>query len=99
MVADAGFTVTAATGTTVTVMAAVPLLPSLVAVMVAEPAPAAVTRPLLLTVATAGLLLAHVTTRPVRGLPAASFGTAESCPVAPTKRLAEAGVPGTAAMG
>src|SRR5258705_121532 len=53
-------------------MAAVPLLPSLVAVIVAEPAATAVSNPLLLTVATLVLLLDQVTTRPVRALPAES---------------------------
>src|SRR5207253_491957 len=44
--ADVGATVTVATGTFVTVMVAVPLFPSLVAVIVAEPLPAPVARPL-----------------------------------------------------
>src|SRR2546425_5944566 len=50
----------------VTVIAAVPLCPSLVAVIVADPAPVPLTSPLPLTVATAVLLLPHVTTRPGR---------------------------------
>src|SRR5205814_10454990 len=62
--AAVGATVTVATGTFVTVMVAVPLFPSLVAVIVAEPLPAPVARPLPPTV-TAELLLAHVTVRPV----------------------------------
>src|SRR5262245_64395322 len=49
--ADAGEIVTDATGTTVTVIALVPLLPSLVAVIVAEPTAIAVTTPLADTVA------------------------------------------------
>src|SRR2546422_11600180 len=53
----------------VTLMAAVPLCPSLVAVIVADPAPAPLTSPLPLTVATAVLLLPHVTTRPGRAVP------------------------------
>src|SRR5207245_6341304 len=52
----AGATVTEATGTTVTVTLALPLWPSLVAVIVAEPATFAVTSPLLETVATDVLL-------------------------------------------
>src|ERR1041384_1382652 len=81
--ADAGATVTDATGTKVTVIVAVPLLPSLVAVMVAEPAAAPVTSPLLVTLATDVLLLAQLTAR-ASGLPFASFGVALSCTVAPT---------------
>src|SRR5947209_13105623 len=61
-----GLTVTEATGTLVTVMADVPLCPSLVAVIVAEPAATPVTNPLADTVAAAALLVAHVTARPVR---------------------------------
>src|SRR6266566_1612822 len=99
MVADAGLTVTAATGTIVTVVTAVPLLPSLVAVIVAEPAATPVTKPLLVTVATAGLLLAQVTTRPASELPAESFVTAESCCVAPTAMLADVGLTVTEATG
>jgi len=75
--ADAGLTVTEATGTSATVIAAVPLWPSLVAVIVAEPVTTAVTRPLASTVATAVLLLDHVTTRPVSVLPVESLVTAE----------------------
>src|SRR6266571_5325082 len=83
MVAEAGVTVTDATGTFVTVIAAVPLLPSLVAVIVAGPAALPVTTPLALTVATAVLLLAQVTVRPLSGFPLASFGVAVSCTVWP----------------
>jgi len=97
--AVAGLTVTDATGTLVTVIAAVALLPSLVAVMVAEPAPAPVTNPLPLTVAAAGLLDAHVTTRPVSAAPLASCGVAVSCTVWPTCRLAVAGLTVTDATG
>src|SRR5256885_11690278 len=57
----AGVTSTDATGTPDTVIAAVPLLPSLVAVMVAEPTAMPLTRPAPLTVATAGLPLPQVT--------------------------------------
>src|ERR1700719_4569119 len=63
----AGVTATDATGTTATVIADVPLCPSLVAVIVAAPTATAVTRPLALTVAAAGVLEAHVTTRPLNG--------------------------------
>ena len=97
--ADAGLTVTDATGTLVTVMADVPICPSLVAVIVAEPAAAPVTRPLLLTVATAPLLVVQLTARPDSGLPLASLGVAVSCVVRPVDRLADAGVTLTDATG
>src|SRR5207302_9575902 len=82
--AGAGLTVTDATGTLVTVRADVPLCPSLVAVIVAEPAATPVTRPLTDTVATAALLVAHVTARPVRAVPLESSGVAVNWVVAPT---------------
>src|SRR5438094_871326 len=72
--AEAGVTVTEATGAGggagVTVIAAVPLCPSLVAVIAAEPAAAPLTRPLLSSVATAVLLLDHVLLRPASRFPA-----------------------------
>src|SRR5438445_9945236 len=83
----------------VTVTADVPLLPSDVAVMVAEPAATPVTSPLPFTVATAVLLLAQVTTRPDNGLPFASFGVAVSCTVPPCCTLAVGGVTATEATG
>src|SRR5439155_1241822 len=89
--AVAGATATEATGTGVTVTAALPALPSLVAVVVAVPTTPLVTSPLLLTVATLGLPLVHVTVRPVRAPPAESCGVAVSCTVCPTRMLA---VPG-----
>src|SRR6266480_2075608 len=79
--AAVGDTVTVATGAAVTVMAAVPLCPSLVAVIVAPPATRAVTNPWPFTVATVVLLLAHVTVRPGSVFPFASFGVAVSCTV------------------
>src|SRR5439155_25859079 len=83
-----------------TVTAAVPLWPSLVAVMVTGP-PAAtpVTSPLPLTVATAALLVAHMTVRPVSTLPLASFVVAMSCTVCPTGTVAVAGITATEATG
>ncbi len=95
--AAAGLTVTLATGTLVTVMVAEPLFPSLVAVIVAEPAATPVTKPLALTVATAGLLVAQVTARPLRAVPFESFGVAVNWAVALTVRLA--GFTVTAATG
>src|SRR5947207_448722 len=97
--AVAGATSTDATATSVTVIAAVPLLPSLVAVIVAVPTACAVTSPLALTVATAWLLLAQVTTRPDSGVPFASFGVAVSWTVAPMSTLAVAGLTLTVATG
>src|SRR5438105_13211786 len=76
----------------VTVMVAVPLCPSLVAVIVAVPAALPVTNPLVLTVATLASLEAHVTVRPGSGLPLASCGVAVSCTVHPTCTLAVGGV-------
>jgi len=84
MLGALGATVTDATGIVVTVTAAEPLLPSLVAVIVAEPPAFPVTSPLELTDATALLLEDQVTTRPVSGVPLASLGVALSCTVCPT---------------
>src|SRR5437773_8616427 len=97
--AIAGLTVTEATGTLVTVMADVPLCPSLVAVIVAEPAATPVTNPLAETVAAAALLVAQVTTRPLRAVPFASFGVAVNWVVAPTVTPAAVGLIVTEATG
>ena len=84
----------------VTVMAAEPLLPSLVAVTVTgPPAPLPVTRPVASTVAIVAALVAQVTVRPVRGLPAASCGVAVSWTVSPGCVVADAGVTPTEATG
>jgi len=91
-VAVGGLTVTDATGTLVDVMAAVPFALSHAAVMMAAPAASAVTSPVPFTVATPALLIVHVTTRPVKTFPFASFGVAVSCAVCPTSILAVAGV-------
>jgi hypothetical protein len=56
-------------GAAVTVIADVPDLPELVAVMVAEPAATPVTTPLEFTVAAAGVLVVHVTVWPVISAP------------------------------
>src|SRR6266404_6454904 len=97
--ADAGLSVTEATATFVTVAAAVPLCPSLVAVIVTAPTPSPVTSPVPLTAATPGALLDQVRTRPLSGLPRASFGVAVSCTVAPTTKLTIAGATVTEATG
>lgn len=52
-----------------TVIADVPDLPELVAVIVAEPAATPVTTPLAFTVAAAGVLEVHVIVCPLMGLP------------------------------
>src|SRR5437867_644751 len=89
-----GLTVTDATGTFATVTLAVPLCPSLVAVIVAAPTATPLTSPETDTVAIAAFALAHVTTRPVSALPAASFGVALSCCVEPTAMVADSGLTG-----
>src|SRR5437899_437121 len=100
MLAVGGVTATVATGMGVTVTAAEPLLPSLVAVTVTgPPAPLPVTRPLASTLAMVASLLSQVTVRPVSGLPFASLGVAVSCTVAPTTMLAVGGVTATVATG
>src|SRR3989442_103905 len=90
--AGAGVTVTDATGAggggAVTVIAAVPLFPSLVAVSVAAPTATPVACPVPFTVATAGVLLDHVTVRPPTGLPKASRVIAKYCAVCPTPIVA-----------
>src|SRR5216683_632743 len=83
----------------VTVMPAVPFGPSLVAVIVAEPAATPVTKPAPLTVATPALLVAQVIARPVNGVPLASLGVAVNCTVCPTWMLALAGLTVTDATG
>src|SRR6266446_1416863 len=98
-VAGVGLTTTVVTGTSVSVTAALPAFPSLVAVLVAVPAATPFTSPLLLTVAILVLLLAHVTVRPVSALPPESFGVAMSCTVCPTWGLAVAGETATEATG
>src|SRR5437667_397959 len=97
--AVAGLTLTVATGTLVTLMLEVPLFASLVAVIVAEPTAPPVSRPLPLTVATAAAELVHVTVRPVRVLPLASFSVAVSGSVAFVKMVADVGVTVTEATG
>jgi len=66
----------ATTAGAVTVTLAEPDLPSLVALIVEDPAATAVTTPLEATVAAAVLELDHVMARPVSTLPAESFVTA-----------------------
>jgi len=67
---------TGAPGVTVTVDD--PPFPSLVAVIDAVPGTFPVTRPFASTVAIAGAFVDHVTGRPVRATPLASFGVADN---------------------
>ena len=97
--AVAGLTATEATRTFETEMEAVPLRPSLTALMVVEPAATLVTSPLPFTNPTLELLLAHVTVRPVNTFPAESKVVAASCAVCPTSTLADAGLIVTAETG
>jgi hypothetical protein len=97
-----GETVTDATGAgagAVTVTGSVPLLVSLDAVIIALPAALAVTIPDAETVLMALLLELQAIARPVNTLLLASRVTADSCIVAPTKRLGETGATETDATG
>src|ERR1019366_9134556 len=98
-VAVAGVTVTVANGIGLTVMVAVPVFVSLVAVIVAVPRATAVTSPLALTVALVASDVPHVTVRPESVLPLASSVAAVSCCVAPMTNVAVAGVTVTVATG
>ena len=92
-----GASVTEETGTSVTVIVDVPLLPPLEAVIVAEPGATALTRPVAETVAVAGALEDHVTVRPVSTLPPASRRVAVSCDLLPTRKVAVLGATETEA--
>jgi hypothetical protein len=95
----AGDKLTLPTGEGATVNAAVPLLPSLVAVMVLVPGDTAVTAPTADTVATSGLLELQVTTRPVRTLPFGSRTTAVAVSDWPTVRIVALGWTSTVPTG
>ena len=86
-----GETETLATGTGLTVMAAVPVTPSDVAEIVAVPRATAVATPDASTVTVPFALEDHVTTLPERALPAASLGVADRVRVVPTMTSAVAG--------
>src|ERR1041385_9300737 len=79
-----GWTVTEPTATLVTLIAAEPLFPSLVAVIVVVPCATAVRRPCALIVATPVLELDQVTVRPLRVAPHASVSVAAICVDWPT---------------
>jgi hypothetical protein len=83
-IAVGGLTVTEATDTGTTVIEAFPDTASLVAIIIADPLPTAVTSPNGVTVATALFALLHVTTRPVRILLEESRGVAVAWLVWPT---------------
>src|SRR6188472_2045899 len=90
---------TAAGGGAVTVTVAVPVFPSLVAVIVAVPTATAVTVPLGATVATAVLLDVHETARSVNTLFAASRTVAVRFPVCPVCNGSVPGATVTVATG
>src|SRR5436309_2324359 len=75
-----------------TVIAAVSLTPSLVAVTAATPSPIPLTIPFPSTVATAALSLAQVIGRPASILPFASRTTADNCTLPGASSATESGV-------
>src|SRR5213595_1353803 len=83
----------------VTVIAAVPVFPSLVARIVVEPAATPVRRPVEFTVATWLESDDQVIVRPVRMVPAESRVVAVRCSVSPTGMLPEVGLTVTDATG
>ena len=90
--AGLGDTTTDATGTSVTVTTVCPVVPSLVAVMVASPGATPVTSPLCAsTLATAAALVLHATSWPVSVLFDASCVFALSCSVRPTNAIGLSG--------
>jgi len=97
-VLELSVTVTDATGTGDTVTEAVPLWPSLMAVIVAVPGDIAVTSPVEETVAIASLLEDHVTRRESR-VPWASVKVTLSCSVPPCTTVALDGLRATDATG
>lgn len=74
------------------VIAEMPTLVSLVAMIIADPAATPVTRPVEDTDATAELLVVQVTKRSVTVVPTESFTVVESCTVAPATTEADVGV-------
>ena len=94
-----GLTATEATDGAETVTLAVPVLPSLVAVIVAEPVATAVTRPLLDTFATDALDEDQVIVRPPNAVPVESRGVAVNVIVSPVTSAAVVGLIDTVATG
>jgi hypothetical protein len=82
-------------GALATVTTEIPVLPELVAVMVADPAAIPATTPAALTAAVEPLLLDHETLCPLISLPCSSFTVADNVVVAPTSTLAVDGVTAT----
>lgn len=99
IVAVAGVTVTAATGTWRTCTTADPCFPSTVATMTAFPGARPVTRPDDETLASDGDPVDQKIVRPVSGCPDTLRGVATSCTELPTTTLADAGETSTAATG
>lgn len=93
------FTLATAFAGGATTIFAVPLFPSLVAVIVAVPLEIALTTPLVETVATVAWLLDQVTVRPVRTPPLASRTVAESVTLLPAVRFVLSGFTATDATG
>src|SRR6266550_3313014 len=81
----------------VTVTAALPVIPPLVALIVAVPAATPVANPLPVTPATVASLDVHTTACPVSTLPAESSRVAVSCEVPPAAMLVADGLTTTAA--
>src|SRR5690606_6910692 len=75
------------------------LMPSLMAVIVVDPGPAAVTRPLAETVAIASSALDHVNVRPASSAPAAERAVAANWCVSPTSSVSAGGPISTEATG
>ncbi len=90
---------TAPTGLGLTVIAAVPLFPSLDAEIVAAPGEIAVTRPADVTVATCALLVDQATACPPNGAPDASRTCAVNCVLCPTTRAPLSGARAMLATG
>src|SRR5205823_5816968 len=82
-----------------TLIAAEPVFPSLVAVIVAVPSATAVTKPVDVTDATVGALDVQVTCRPRSTLPLASLRVATSCWLRPTTTVRLSGATATDATG
>jgi hypothetical protein len=99
IVEDAIDTVTDPTAAETTVTAADPLWPSLVAVMLADPAATAVTNPALFTVATSELSDSQDIARPDRVTPFASLAVAVAWVVPPTTMVEAASDTATVATG
>jgi hypothetical protein len=97
--AETGLTVTVATGTGTTLTVAVPVFPSLVAVIVAVPRATPLTKPPEVTVAMPVLSELHVMARPVRTAPFASRVVAVRVAVAAIKTFVVGGATVTVLTG